>query len=505
MRRVLVLLPLCLVACHDASALRQEYAAGQVPAFARRALAGETTEPVASAPESAGTTDAATFEKARQALEEIAERYRAEAAGRPSDPARLGFEVAEGITRDRLRQPLDLPTVLGAAYELSPAVQSSRDSFRATVEQFSQVAFLDQLLRQYTAFTKDLDLRLGAPRQREMVEAYFPFPGTMALKSRVVEADAKVARADLVRTVRQTLVAAGRAYFQYVYAQEAIGIVKGNIDLLRGVVQIAESKYGVGQAKQGVVLKTQTEIATLEDELVTLEEGLGTARARLASILGLEPDFPLGAASAEPAVAPPRDWEPLAKKALASRQEIQALDAKIARTEALIELMETQAYPDLSLGSSRFEEGAGTRVGGARTMPPFADQPTSRPKPWFGESASYLQEVRRRLEAMQKTRDELVARIGFEVKDAWFRWDAAWRQTELYRASLLPKAEQSYRVLASGWQEGVAEFLDALDAQRTWLKFRLQERAAVRDDLSGRLGMLDAVGADLAPAEGKDK
>jgi outer membrane protein TolC len=496
-------LALLAAACRGA-ALPADVPAGGMTPFARRALAGETSVPVATHPEPTGAAhDAATQAKLQADLEKLAERFRETARKAPADPSALGFDVGHGVDEARLKQDLTPAVVLGAAFSMSPDVRAAKDAFRATVEQFSQVAFLDSILRQYTSFTKDLDLRIGTPRQKEMVTSFFPFPGTLALKSHIVEDDAKAAQAHLQGVVRRTLVATGRAYEDYAYAREAIGIVKENIEILRGMVQVAQSKYGVGKARQGIVLRTHTEIATLEDRLVTLQQRLQTTRARVASLLGLPADFPLGAATLTAPSAPPAKVAPLQARARTARQEIQGLDARIARTEALIELVETQAYPDLSLGYSRFEEGAGTRVGGARMKAPFADKPTAKPKPWFGQTASFVQEMRRRLESMKSKRASLLARVDYEVKDAWFKWDAAWREAALHRTSLLPRAQQAYQVLQSGWKEGLSDFLDALDAQRTWLKVRLEERAAVRDALSGRFALLDAVGSDLGPAAPK--
>lgn len=502
---LLTILAIPLSACRS-GALEDAFARGRTTSFAAVAVASDGAPPPGTPSGIGREADDAALKEVRASLERAAAEARERAAHAPGDPRRLGYEVQRGVSRERLKEGLSLDIVLGAAFEMSPAIAAAGHGYRATVEQFDQIAYLDDLLRQYTAFTKDLDLRFGAQRQKELVGSRYPFPGTLALKSRIVSEEARAAEARLDATVRTTLVQAGKAWLEYVYAGQAIEIVKANINLLqKGMVEIAESRYGLGKTKQGVVLKIHTEVASLDDQLITLKDAERTARARLASVVGLDASFPLGAAGTTTAVAPPAQTGSLQARAFTSRQEIQALDARIARAEALIELAETKAYPDLSLGYSRFEEGAGTRVGGARMKEPFAEKPSAKPPFFFGESASFVQEMRRRLEAMRSERADLVARVGFQVKDALFRWDVAWRQTELYRTSLLPQSEQAYQVLESGWREGVAGFLDALDAQRMWLRYRLQERAAVRDSQVGRLSLLDAVGADLSGDGGKER
>ena len=136
---------------------------------------------------------------------------------------------------------------------------------------------------------------------------------------------------------------------------------------------------------------------------------------------------------------------------------------------------------------------------------PFDVDPRQKPRFWFGQTASFIQEMRTRLEGMRKDLAGLKAQVAYEAKDAWFKWDAAWRQNRLYVDSLLPQAEQAYQILESGWQEGVADFLDALDAQRTWLKFRLEERGAVRDTNRQRLALIDALGTKVPTADGGNR
>ena len=65
-------------------------------------------------------------------------------------------------------------------------IDASRKRARAAVEAFSQVANLDSILRQYTAFTEDLMPGVGPMKGKEPVSMRFPFPGVMALDRKSV-------------------------------------------------------------------------------------------------------------------------------------------------------------------------------------------------------------------------------------------------------------------------------------------------------------------------------
>ena len=69
----------------------------------------------------------------------------------------------------------------------------------------------------------------------------------------------------------------------------------------------------------------------------------------------------------------------------------------------------------------------------------------------------------------------------FRVKQEHFGLDTAKRSISLYRATLLPQARQALDAVSAGYRSGKTDFLTFLDAERTLLKFRLEEQRALRD------------------------
>ena len=84
--------------------------------------------------------------------------------------------------RTRLAEPITLELLVALGYEWSPGLKSIREKIRAVLEQYPQAAYLENVLRQYNAFTKQLGTKVGPMRHKEMVAMKFPFPGTLALK-----------------------------------------------------------------------------------------------------------------------------------------------------------------------------------------------------------------------------------------------------------------------------------------------------------------------------------
>jgi cobalt-zinc-cadmium efflux system outer membrane protein len=58
---------------------------------------------------------------------------------------------------------------------------------RAALEGFDQVTQLDEILRQYSAFTEAVMPGVGPMQGMDTIQMKFPFPGVTALKGQVAE------------------------------------------------------------------------------------------------------------------------------------------------------------------------------------------------------------------------------------------------------------------------------------------------------------------------------
>ena len=60
------------------------------------------------------------------------------------------------VAKARLAEPITLELLVALGYEWSPGLKSIREKIRAVLEQYPQAAYLENVLRQYNAFTKQL-------------------------------------------------------------------------------------------------------------------------------------------------------------------------------------------------------------------------------------------------------------------------------------------------------------------------------------------------------------
>jgi cobalt-zinc-cadmium efflux system outer membrane protein len=384
---------------------------------------------------------------------------------------------------DRLGEGIDLPTLTGLVHELNPAIKAAGTRLRATLEQYPQAAYLDNVLQQYNAFTKQLDTRIGPPRHKQMTAMSFPFPDALALKGKIVDEEVEIARRQHEIAVRDAITTMREAYYRYLFVNEAIDINLENQALLGQMIKVAQQKIRSGESKYNAVIMAQVELAKLSDAIITFEEQRETFIARINTLLNRAPDAVLGPITPVTDTDVAADLDTLYATAVENRQELQQQRLRIARMNTMVELATRMAYPDASLGAGYFEDRMRLSSGSSGAMPAFMPQRelNHAQTPWFGQRDAYIREGEVKVDGMSRMLTSMEDQTRFAVKQEHFGLETANRSIALYRNSLLPQARQSLEASSSAYRSGETDFLTFLDAERTLLKFRLEEQRAFRD------------------------
>ncbi len=386
--------------------------------------------------------------------------------------------------RERLAEPITLELLVALGYEWNPGLKSAHEKIRAILEQYPQAAYLENVLRQYNAFTKQLDTKVGPMRHKEMVAMAFPFPDTLALKGQVITEDVLIAEKEFEIAFRDLVTEIKLAYYDYLYVIAATRINKENQKLLQQMIAIAQTKFRVGQGKYSNVIMAQVELSKLANAIITLDQQRETIMARINTLLNSSADLRLGdpvpveADGVTPALAE------LYELATENRQEIQKQKLAISKMALVVEMAKQMAYPDPTLGASYFENRSMANLKHKQDMPmTFMTQRALNHTnaAWFGQRNAYIHEMDVKIEAMEHKIEELESNLRFVVKKHHFGMETANRSIRLYRQTLLPQAQQALDAANTAYQAAQIDFLSFLDAQRTLLNFRIEEQRALRD------------------------
>ena len=408
--------------------------------------------------------------------------------------------VSPKVARTRLAEPIGLELLVALGYEWSPGLKSAREKIRAVLEQYPQAVYLENVLRQYNAFTKQLDTKVGPMRHKEMMAMEFPFPDTLALKGQIITEDVLIAQKEFEIALRDLVTEIKLAYYDYLFVVEATRINEENQKLLQQMIAIAQTKFRVGQGKYSNVIMAQVELSKLANVIITLEQQRETIIARLNTLLNTSADLPLGIPVPVEEERVVSTLAELYELAVQERQEIQKQKLAISKMGLAVEMAKQMTYPDPTLGASYFENRSMPDLKHTKKMPmTFMTQRTLNPTntAWFGYRDSYIHEVNVKIEAMEHRIEELESKIHFVVKKHHFGMETANRSIRLYRQTLLPQAQQALDAANTAYQAAQIDFLSFLDAQRTLLNLRIEEQRALRDYYQHLTQLEQAVGMIL--------
>lgn len=258
------------------------------------------------------------------------------------------------------------------------------------------------------------------------------------------------ARLDLIRDVTQ-------AFNQAVAAEEKIKLAEEQKKLAADVLETVTRR--VNAAREPLIQKSKANVALATSRIAfdKAQREAETARSTLAKVMGQDKLQDLDHSSFYK-IEPPANLDGI-ETALATNPDIARGKPAIARSEAALRLEKANAVPDprLSVGIRDFREtGDKAFVGGIAI-----------PFPVLNRNQGNI--ARARAEMTKTMSDQRAAEqsIGIDLDKSIQGQAAAYTQAETLRDSVLPEAEQAFKLSRQGYQAGKFTYLEVLDAERT--------------------------------------
>ncbi len=395
--------------------------------------------------------------------------------------------------------PLSLDQALELAAQDNPEIRAAARRVSVAEAKVPGAGALDDPMFQYRNWGTPLRQPWDWNQSQHMfmVQQTFPGAGKRSARSEIAGDEAAVAKADL-EAVRQDVAARVRKVFvdllrnrdelRFHYDQESI---------LKQALQSALTKYTVGKAPQQDVLKAQIAQTKLDDHMIMLEQQRDLARAELNTLLGRDPASALEITGDYAT----RDTLPglmsLELVAMANRPELAGLRKQIEVAQAQQKAAELDKHkPDFTvgLGYMLMPDGAANRNAYMAEV--------GINLPWLN-SRKHDAEIGEAVSMQEMSRAELDARraaVFLEIQQALVNASAAQKSLKLYRDTLMPQTESTFKAAAAAYQNNQTDFLSLIDTENMMLDVRSSyARAAAEFD--ARLADLQrAIGAPIPDA-----
>ena len=383
-------------------------------------------------------------------------------------------------------EPLSLAKAIELALEGNPEVAAAKRQWEATE---------GQVLQGRSRPNPELAYSLEDTRSKTRTQSWqlnlpVELGGKRAARTKAAEKTREQAQAQLAElqaTVRANVAA---AYFDVLTAQERLVLARDSAALAKSSTDTVSKRVPAGKVSPVEESKARVAEAGVRVELAQAASEQRNALSRLFALLGrIDTPFTVLEGKAEnlPSVPSLADLQPL----ISSAPGVVLARIEVDRRKALTALEQSKRVPDVtvSVGMQRSNETQ-------RNVLLFG---VSVPLPIFDRNQGNLLEA---LKLEDKARDELQAasvRLHSEVAQGQERLSTITAEVQSLQQDVLPGAKSAYDAATIGFENGKFNFLEVLDAQRTYFTAKSQYLKALGEAHRAAADIDRLLGASMVP------
>lgn len=383
-------------------------------------------------------------------------------------------------------EPLSLAKAIELALEGNPEVAAAKRQWEATE---------GQVLQGRSRPNPELAYSLEDTRSKTRTQSWqlnlpVELGGKRAARTKAAEKTREQAQAQLAElqaTVRANVAA---AYFDVLTAQERLVLARDSAALAKSSTDTVSKRVAAGKVSPVEESKARVAEAGVRVELAQAASEQRNALSRLFALLGrIDTPFTVLEGKAEnlPSVPSLADLQPL----ISSAPGVVLARIEVDRRKALTALEQSKRVPDVtvSVGMQRSNETQ-------RNVLLFG---VSVPLPIFDRNQGNLLEA---LKLEDKARDELQAasvRLHSEVAQGQERLSTITAEVQSLQQDVLPGAKSAYDAATIGFENGKFNFLEVLDAQRTYFTAKSQYLKALGEAHRAAADIDRLLGASMVP------
>src|SRR5258705_11148771 len=394
--------------------------------------------------------------------------------------------------------PLTVSQLVEIAIEANPQVRSARYRWDSAVHSIKQTVAPNDPIFTYNN-SDSVKSPVGRAALREFnVSESFQFPGKALHQRDQAVRSAEIAHLMLMATIRDVRAATETAYFKLVLDSALGSVVAAKIGNLDQVVRVVETAYSGSKIAQTDVVSAEFDLAAarqLQRQYVVAQANDDTT---LNLLLGRPVGSPLSVDRTLKIEALTVPLDALTDRAYAARQEILAAALAERNLNTALYLAKMEYLPDFTV-AIQYDD---------YLVPSFAPRPSQK-RDWSGIVGFKLpiffwlkqeEDIARAKTNIQAARSDLAlirmqtaAAIATLFRSAQFAYESAL----LYRDSLIPLAQQNFRVALTAYQSGKIDFVTLSLVQQRNYAARVSYLQAANQFLAGEVSLEQAIGAPL--------
>ncbi len=398
----------------------------------------------------------------------------------------------------RAETGLNANQLVEIAIESNPQIHSMHAQWEAARHQVLQNYAPADPIFTYANVDASHGLLNHAATHSHSLTENFQFPGKAVLQAEQAKRTATIARFAYEAAIRDLRAAVEAGYYQVLLDEALIDISGENIENLHQVLKVTQIAYSTGQSSQTDFITAEVNLAQAQLQLRQYRVSKANDETSLNQLLYRDPDNPLKLDRTMRLDRLTLQLQTAVDMAFHARQEILEAALTERNQNTALELARFEYIPDYQVGYSYdqfLQSGAqplnnvthGSTLSFGFNVPLFF---------WIHQSedvkaAQYALEAAR--SNLKLIRSQTAAAVTQVYRSAQFAFESA----QLYKESLIPLANQDFRVALIAYQSRRIDFLTLLTALQASYATRAAYLQNANQFLAGQVALEQAIGAPL--------
>lgn len=369
---------------------------------------------------------------------------------------------------------ISLDEAIRIAIEKNPQLQSARDQVEAATGALRQSRLYPNPVLEFLAEEIPGD-EIGLNQSQNLVAVTQPIitGGKRGLGIKVSEKSKEKNELERDAVLLNVIADTKKAFYKVVGDQESLAIARETEKIAKRTYESEKLRFEAGEVAITNVLRAEVELSkarnvvsnaegSLQNSIRELQTAMGVPEEAIDGVTGKLlsrsvdvslPDLELSMSSNQPLL-------------MASKKNIE-----IAETQLTLE--KRQVIPDINVSAGykrlALEETNTFQLG------------IEIPAPFFNRNQGNIQKGKA-LSKKAKSENQLVYNeMLFQLRRNFNSYYTERKRVIEYRDKILPKAEESLKLITRGYREGEFDYIDLLDAQRTWAETRISYIEALKN------------------------
>ncbi len=336
---------------------------------------------------------------------------------------------------------LSIDALIGYALNKNPEILAAKAEWLAAKKRIWTDSALSDPMAGLDIMGSMVETRTGPQDHRFAVSQDIPFPLKLVAKGKIAAAQARAAYQKYRAVQRDVVSNLKKFYYELYYLDASIQTLEETKELLKKIEAVAQARYSNLSGSQRDVAKAQAEISMSLEKLYMLKQQRETVVAMIHALLDEDPMSGIGPAKLPPVPELKLPLVDLVNLAVQNRQEIKEAKEIVAKSGYAKRLAQLAYIPDLNAGFEYtwLKKGETTDPMDGRDSWMF---PLRFTVPlWQNRIIPEILEAKNEEEASRAKLLRAKNAAFYEVKDAYYRFDAATKIARLYETAVIPQAE----------------------------------------------------------------